>query len=170
MEQIVQLSNFALAVTNFLVASFLIVRGFGVSRDVGAGSVTAEAQKSYQDLLDSRHAIDSAADADRFFDRFWSIQVLHYEQWKRALIPDAVYFDWLMKRREQYHSNDSYADLSFKKAWSERYSQRYHLTKFGRFMNGILDFGPPHDASAEKTAAFIMSAMRSERKSRKLAI
>ena len=51
--------SFALAVLNFGVATLLVLRGFAVSREIGAASVTAAAQSAHEELLDSRAGVSS---------------------------------------------------------------------------------------------------------------
>jgi hypothetical protein len=144
-----QVVNFALAVLNFAVATMLVLRGFAVSREIGAASVTAAAQSAHEELLDSRAGVSSAEEAERFFDRFWAGQILQYEQWRRGLIPDLIYADWLLKRREQYAANAALGGVSFQDAWARRLSARYQKTRFGAFMQRVFAPGAADDAHAD---------------------
>lgn len=136
-DQAFQLLNLALAVVNFVVATILVVRGVVVNREIGAAKVTAAAQDAYEDLLDTRDAAVSPEQAERFYDRFWAGQILQYEQWRRGLIPDLVYTDWLLRRRQQFADDRVIAGVSFRDAWRRRHDERYHDTRFGRLMSGV---------------------------------
>lgn len=153
-----QAVNFALAVLNFAVATMLVLRGFAVSREIGAASVTAAAQAAHEDLLDSRAAVVSPEEAERFFDRFWAGQILQYEQWRRRLIPDLIYADWLLKRREQYAANAALGGVSFQDAWGRRLEARYRKTRFGAFMQRV--FAPAGAGDAHGDMLKVRRAMR----------
>jgi hypothetical protein len=146
---VAQVVNFALAVLNFAVAALLVLRGFAVSREIGAASVTAAAQSAHEELLDSRSGVSSPEEAERFFDRFWAGQILQYEQWRRGLIPDLIYADWLLRRREQYAGNASLGGVSFQAAWAKRLEVRYQKTRFGAFIQRVFAGDASGDAHGD---------------------
>ncbi len=157
-RDLLQTVNFALAVLNFAVATVLVLRGFAVSREIGAASVTAAAQSAHEELLDSRAGVSSREDAERFFDRFWAGQILQYEQWRRGLIPDLIYADWLLRRREQYAANAALGGVSFQEAWAKRLDARYRKTRFGAFMQRV--FTPDASSDAHAGMLKVRRAMR----------
>ena len=74
-SDVAQVVNFALAVLNFAVATLLVLRGFAVSREIGAASVTAAAQSAHEELLDSRSGVSSPEEADRLLVRArWNVK------------------------------------------------------------------------------------------------
>src|SRR5215510_2742040 len=153
-----QVVNFALAVLNFGVATLLVLRGFAVSREIGAASVTAAAQSAHEELLDSRAEVSSQEEAERFFDRFWAGQILQYEQWRRGLIPDLIYADWLLRRREQHAANAALGGVSFQDAWAKRLEARSQKTRFGAFMQRV--FAPEKAGDAQADMMRVRRAMR----------
>src|SRR5262249_13074484 len=127
---------------------------------IAAASVTASDLYAYQELLDSRTRVTSAEEAERFYDRFWSGQMLQYEHWRRKLIPDAIYGDWLLKRRRQFEENAAIAGVPFQAAWAARYEGHYRHTAFGAFMQRVLT---AEAGGAADAFAGVMKAIRRRR-------
>jgi hypothetical protein len=160
---LINVANFTLAIINFLVATLLVFRGFRVSRDISGANTTASDQYAYQELLDTRDTIETVEQAERFYDRFWAGQILQFEHWQNRLIPDLIYSDWMLKRRQQYEENLQIGGIGFQEAWQKRLSERYSRKSFGKFMNQVLTGEPSLNGDLRRTNVLIERAMRRAR-------
>ena len=155
--------NFILSMFNVGLASMLVLRGFSVNQQIGAASVTAAAQKTYQELRDTKDGVNSLDDADQYYDRFWAGQILQYEQWRSKMIPDLIYEDWLTKRRDQYRRNSNLFGITFQDSWRLRHDARYKHTRFGKFMHCVLTEGPPPTSDAHNVLKHVRTSMIRDR-------
>ncbi len=153
--------NLALGVVNFIIATVLIMRNLYISRDIGAAAFTATAQSAYQDLLDDRDRLESEDRADRYYNRLWAAQALQFEQWRRRLIPDLIYCDWLTKRREQYINDAEVGGISFRDAWQNEYSVRYRGTAFGSFMTDVFKDAVSKNETVQESFQIVKKTLKS---------
>lgn len=159
-----QFFSLGLGLVNFAIATLLILYGLSISRQIGASTFSVSAQENYEALLDERAQFEADNKAERYYNRLWAGQVLQFEQWRRRLIPDLIYCDWLAKRREQYIQNVAINDLSFRDAWDNYYSVRYKDSMFGKFMNKVFENADVESETLEETFAFAKNVMRKHRR------
>jgi len=161
-----QLFNLVLGLVNFVIATLLIMRSFSVSQEIGAASTAANAQATYEDLLDDRADLEKLGLEHRFYNRLWAAQALQFEQWRRRLVPDFIYCDWLTKRREQYVLNEAVGKITFRDSWNKIHSTRYQKTDFAKFIEALFEGADVDSEPVDQSFMHARKVMKRYRRSR----
>jgi hypothetical protein len=156
--------NAILVAVNSALTAFLLFRGYAVSREIGAASIAASAQDAYEDLIDSRDEGRTPEQINRFYDRLWAAQALQFEQWRRHLIPDLIYLDWLIRRREQFLEDREIQGISFRESWRVRFENRYFESEFGKFMSDVFSNNDNEAETPRQTAAHVRASLKNFRR------
>ncbi len=124
-----------------VITSLMVVYTVRTQRKVQAADTSIRCQERYEALLDTRSAINTPEEAERFYDRLWGAQADQFVHWRNGFIPDETYAEWLKHRRHQARKNSQLAGRDFMSSWITRYSERYKDNPFGELMHAILTQG-----------------------------
>lgn len=148
------------------VSVWLVRVSMRTSRYTQAGETSLRCQERYEALVDTRDAVETPQQEDRYYDRFWGAQADQFVHWRNDLIPDETYAEWMAFRRRQYRSDKTLRPelngltVTFRAAWGERYERHYKHRLFGRFMTKIFEGAERPGHSEPKDLTHITETMK----------
>ncbi|EKQ71345.1 hypothetical protein OsccyDRAFT_0004 [Leptolyngbyaceae cyanobacterium JSC-12] len=123
----------------------LLFQSFRLTKRLKKADILLEFFRRFDQLVDRREAINALganADSSHYYERFWNLQNDEFTLWREGYIDDKTYEGWLAARHDEYHTNGSTGNMTYKQGWE--YAKKYNKdVNFHNFMQKVFDGNTP---------------------------
>ena len=145
-----------------LAAFVLSLLSLTVTRKRQHEMKTIDLMRSFQDRYDklvfeAADQVKNGEEAERFFYRYWNLQLEQYEYWKQGYIDDRVYAYWMAFRRAEYKEDEKlfkrHPAATYKQGWEKaKELLKLDLHPIGDFQEFIEEVFDKNDKNAKIAA------------------